>query len=296
MGSYLAPALEERGHEVFGIALENDRWLEADLRDRDALRRAVEIAQPDWVFHLAAQSSTARSWEDPAYTYEVNVTGTHNLLDALRAAVPGCRVVISGTSDGYGIVKPDECPLSEEHPLRPVSPYAASKVAQESVSTMFHSAFDMNVIVARAFMHVGPGQAPSFATAGWAQQIARIEGGLQEPVLRVGNLDLRREFCDVRDVIAAYIELMEHGEPGEVYNVSSGEAHALGDALDLYLQRANVEIEVRVDPNLVRPADPPILSGDPSKIERATGWRATRDFHETLPEVLEHWREVTARP
>ncbi len=295
VGSHLTPLLEARGDEVTGLALqETEGWLGVDLRDAAAVEEVVATTKPRAIVHLAAQSSTAASWRDPAFTYESNVTGTHHLLAAAQRHVPECRVLISGTSDGYGIVKAEDCPLTEEAALRPVSPYAASKVAQEAVGRMFFEAYGLGVVVARAFMHVGPGQAPSFATARWARQIARIEHGLQEPMLTVGNIHVQREFCDVRDVIAAYLALLEKGAAGEAYNVATGAARPLADALEMFLSRSTADIEVRVDQDLIRPADPPILAGDPTKLMEATGWVPTHRLDDTLAEVLDYWRERVA--
>lgn len=261
-----------------------------DVRDADAVDRLVARVRPEWACHLAAQSSAGLSWRDPTLTYAVNVAGTHLLLDALRRLSPGCRVLVTATSDEYGRVDPELCPLDEDAPLRPLSPYAASKVAQEWVARTFYEAFGLEVVITRAFMHIGPGQPPSFATADWARQIALAEAGLGAAVVEVGDLSLAREFGDVRDVVRAYRLVLEHGVPGEPYNVATGRARPLGDALGILLDLARVDMEVRVDPAKMRPADPPLLTGSAAKLERLVGWKPEHRLEDTLADVLDYWR------
>jgi GDP-4-dehydro-6-deoxy-D-mannose reductase len=317
VGSRLATLLENKGHDVVRTVhggasrtaglhrgagstrpqpppSRGDR-LVADVTDRDALDAVVERVRPERVWHLAAQSSAARSWSDPGLTYEVNVTGTHHLLDSLRRHAPRCRVLLAASSDEYGFASPEDCPLEETSELRPVSPYAASKLAAEWVARTFVEAFGAHVVITRAFMHIGPGQPPSFAVSGWARQIALAEAGAAQPVVEVGNLELKRELGDVRDVVRAYAEVLEHGEPGEIYNVATGEARRLGDALDILKGLARIDIQVKVDPAKIRPADPPELAGSAAKLELATGWKPEFRLEDTLADVMEHWRSETAR-
>lgn len=296
VGTHARRMLDLRGHDVTGTALGDEPGLvRLDVRDAKAVDSLVERVRPQRVWHLAAQSSAAFSWKEPGVTFEVNVTGTHNLLDAIRRHSPECRVLVAATSDEYGVVEPKDCPISEDAPLRPVSPYAASKVAEEAVARMFSAAFGLKVIITRAFMHIGPGQPPSFATADWAGQIARAEAGLQEPRVAVGNLDLERELGDVRDVVAAYQSVLEAGAPGEVYNVATGEARRLGEALAILCDLADVEVEVAVDQTKIRPADPPLLMGSAAKLNRLTGWVPEHDLEDTLADVLAYWREEVER-
>ncbi|MDQ3987079.1 MAG: GDP-mannose 4,6-dehydratase [Actinomycetota bacterium] len=291
VGSYLVPSLTRDGHEVVGTAVEPaPGYRTLDVRNSGEVERLIAELRPDGVFHLAAQSSAALSWKEPALTYEVNVSGTHYLLDAIRRHSPKARVLIPCTSDQYGRVNPEQCPVTEDAPQRPVSPYASSKMAQEAVGRMFHEGFGLATVCTRAFMHIGPGQPPSFATGDWARQIALAEVGRADRVVRVGNLDLKREFGDVRDVVEAYRGAMEQGVPGEVYNVATGEARPLGDALHILLRRASVEMRVEVDPAKLRPADPPLLEGSARKLHRLTGWVPRHRLEDTLAEVLDHWR------
>lgn len=297
VGSHLMSALRSDGCDVTGTALTNkqDGLIVMDLRDSDAVERTVKEVAPTRIFHLAAQSSAALSWTDPALTFGVNVAGTYGLLDAVRRHSVDARVLVAASSDGYGHVEPHECPIVESAPLRPLSPYAVSKVACESVAQMFHHAFGMPVIITRAFMHIGPGQPASFATADWARQIARAEVGLGDPIVSVGNVGLAREFGDVRDVVLAYRMALERGQPGEVYNVATGQGRTLKEVLGILTDLAAVDIQVHADPGKIRLADPPLLVGSAAKLERATGWSPQRRLRETLSEVIEHWRREVRR-
>jgi GDP-4-dehydro-6-deoxy-D-mannose reductase len=291
VGGLLAASLRGDGHEVFALSRRPSQgMLECDLTDSQAVSRAVRRSAPDLVFHLAAQASAARSWTEPALTYEVNVTGTHLLLEELRTTAPAARVLLACTSDEYGAVAPEDCPIDEDTPLRPLSPYAVSKVAEEWLGRMFFSAFGMAVVATRAFMHIGPGQPPRFATADWARRIALAEAGLQTPVIRVGDLALRRELGDVRDVVAAYRAALDYGSAGEVYNVATGEAPTLEKTLSILVGMSETEFTIEVDPARIRPADPPILQGDAGKLEHVTGWAPKHRLEDTLAEVLDYWR------
>lgn len=291
VGGHLVPTLRSQGHDVVGTALEpQDDFLPLDITDAEMIDRVVSEVRPDAVFHLAGQSSVSLSWKEPALTYEVNANGTHYLLDAIHRHRPDCKVHVAASSDEYGKVDPSECPIDESAPLRPVSPYAVSRVAGEWIGRMFHESFGLHVVVTRAFMHIGPGQPASFATADWARQIALAEMGENEPVVSTGNLEIRREFGDVRDVVKAYIAVLEKGEPGDAYNVATGEAHALGTVLGILLEMAETELEVVVDPQKLRPVDFPVLFGSAAKLERLTGWKPEYRIEDTLRAVLDHWR------
>jgi GDP-4-dehydro-6-deoxy-D-mannose reductase len=291
VGEVLVASLRGDGHEVFGLSRRGtEGMLAGDITDPNAVAAAVKTSAPDQVFHLAAQASAARSWSEPALTYEVNVTGTHLLLDELSSSAPAARVLLACTSDQYGAVAPEDCPIVEDTPLRPLSPYAVSKVAEEWLGRMFFSAFDMAVVTTRAFMHIGPGQPPRFATADWARHIALTEVGRAAPVIRVGNLRLRRELGDVRDVVAAYRAALDYGTAGESYNVATGEAPTLEEALSILTGMSEIDFTVEVDRGRIRPADPPILQGDAGKLDHVTGWAPKYRLEDTLSEVLEYWR------
>ena len=295
VGGHLVPALRAEGHDVVGTALEPaDDFIRLDVRDAAMVERVVAEVKPEACFHLAGQSSVSLSWREPALTYEVNAHGTHYLLDAIRRHAPGCRVHVAASSDEYGRVRADECPIDESAPLRPVSPYAVSRVAGEWIARMFHESFGLHVVVTRAFMHIGPGQPDSFATADWAHQIARAEAGLSEPVVRVGNLGIRREFGDVRDVVKAYMTVVALGVPGDAYNVATGEPRSLQDVLEILIDMSSHEIKIEVDPEKLRPVDFPVLYGSAAKLERLSGWKPEHRIEDTLRSVLDYWRERVA--
>lgn len=301
VGRHLATRLAARGEHLAGIGPESDPpagledWHRADLRDPPALIQAVAAARPDAVIHLAAQSSAAASFEDPAGTFEVNALGTWHLLEAVRARAPRARVLLVGTSEVYG-PQPEGSHVGEDTPFRPVSPYALSKAAADVMGEIAHRRDGLDVVRTRSFGHSGPGQAPRFFLPSFAAQIAEIEAGRREPVLQVGDLSVVRDLCDVRDVAEAYITLLDRGHAGQVYNVCRGEGVRLSDLTTGLIARTRVPIRIEVDRARLRPADIPYLVGDPARIGRDTGWRARIPLDTTLDDVLAEWRaRVTAR-
>jgi GDP-4-dehydro-6-deoxy-D-mannose reductase len=298
VGPHLARALVASGARVVGLGVEPappagiplEGWHVADLREPAAVARAVALAQPDAVVHLAGQSSAARSFEDPAATFEANVTGTRNLLEAARGGAPMARVLVVGSSEVYG-PQPEGSHAGEETPFGPVSPYAASKAEADRLAEAYgQEPHALDVIRVRAFSHTGPGQNPAFVVPGFAQQIAAIESGRAEPVLRVGNLEVVRDLSDVRDVVRAYLALLEHGTRGAAYNVCRGEGVRLTEVVRRLVELARVAIRVEVDLARLRPADILWLVGDPSRIARDTGWHAEISLEQTLGDVLGEWR------
>jgi len=271
-----------------GVPLES--WHFADLRDSSAVARAVALAQPDAVVHLAGQSSAARSFEDPAATFEANVTGTRNLLEAVRGGAPTARVLVVGSSETYG-PQPDGSRAGEETAFAPVSPYAASKARADRIAeASAQGEQGLDIVRVRAFSHTGPGQSAVFVVPSFAQQIAAIEAGRAEPVLRVGNLEVMRDISDARDVVRAYVALLEQGTRGAAYNVCRGEGVKLTEVVRRLVALSRVAIRIEVDPARLRPADIPWLVGDPSRIARDTGWRCEIPLERTLGDVLEEWR------
>ncbi len=285
VGSYLSRELARQGTPVLALS-----HRDLDVARSAEVEKVIQENRPVQVFHLAAQSSASRSWTEPDLTYQVNVVGTHNLLEAIRRHSPATRILVTASSDVYGAAGQLAEPIEERALTRPLSPYAASKLGQEAVVAMFHEAFGLHTIITRAFMHIGPGQPASFATADWARQIALAEKGLSEPILAVGDVEVVREFMDVRDVVGAYTKLMGSAAPGSLYNVACGMAYPLKYALDILLDLAAVEIEVRVDPSRMRAADPSVLVGSPRKLQDLTGWMPEYSLQQTLADVLHHWR------
>jgi len=265
--------------------------IEADLHDRSAVERVVEEAAPDRIVHLAGQSSVHRSWSAPGDTLRTNVLGLVNLLDAVRRQGLAPAVLVVGSAEEYGPVPPSADPIVETAPMRPNSPYAVSKVAQAALARLYGPAGNMRVILTRTFPHTGPGRGEMFAESSFARQIAEIEAGRRPPVLSVGNLDAVRDYTDVRDVVRAYWALLERGEGGTVYNVCRGTGHRIREMLDLLLAGSTARVEVRVDPERLRPSDIPVLVGDPSRLRAATGWEPTIPLERTLADLLDFWRQ-----
>lgn len=275
--------------QVRGIKL-----LQADILQADHVRRVVMEARPDVIFHLAAQASVAASWSDPVHTLQVNAGGTLHLLEAARQVCPAARIVLVGSAEQYGIVAPQENPIREEQAFKPGNPYAISKVAQDLYGYQYFAAYGLPVMRVRSFNHFGPRQSESFVLASFARQIALIEAGRSRPVVEVGNLQVKRDFLPVEDIVAAYLAVSERGQPGEVYNVGSGQARSIEAILDVFLSLAQKPVQVCQDHARMRPIDAPILEADISRIQAHTGWKPTKAFEAALEETLAYWRSVVA--
>ena len=283
VGTWLRSHLEEAGDEVVATGAE------VDVTDAEAVAAAMAEARPDAVFHLAGLAHVGRSWQEPAEYFRVNAGGTLNVLEAARRCPDPPRVVVVSSAEVYGSVRPDQLPLGEALPMRPVSPYAAGKAAAELLAVQAHLGHGLPVVRARPFNHIGPGQAPTFAVPAFARRIvaAQRDGS---GVLRVGNLSAARDLLDVRDVVRAYRLLAVAGEPGEAYNVCSGRAVVVGDLVRRMLDLAGADLRLVEDPELLRPVDVPELRGDPTRLRAATGWQPATDLDETLRAVLEEAR------
>lgn len=262
-----------------------------DIMDKQSVGDLLNEICPDYIFHLAAQSSVALSWKSPGLTVDVNIKGTLNVLDAIRELDYKPRVLLIGSGEEYGYVKPSEVPVNEDNVLRPGNIYAATKACQNMLGKIYSQAYGMDIMMVRAFNHVGPNQAPLFVVSDFCKQVAEIEKGLHEPVMRVGNLSARRDFSDVRDVVRAYTLLMEHGQAGENYNVGSGKAIAIQEILDMILSFAKTSITVEVDPARLRPVDVPVIEADVSKVVDCTGWKLKIPLEQTVKETLDFWRK-----
>lgn len=279
VGRWLAEHLRASGDEVVVVDAETD------VTDEGAVDRAVGEARPDAVYHLAARSHVGESWRDPLEVVRVNVLGTAAVLAASRKEAEGATVLVVGSAEAYGALAPDEVPVSEEVPLRPVTPYAGSKAAAEQLALQAWRGYGQRVVVVRPFNHVGPGQPPSFAVPALARRVAdaRRTGARQ---LSVGTVSTRRDFTDVRDVVRAYRLLVERGQPGTVYNVCSGQDVAIADIARRLMALAGVELQLVTDPDLVRPVDVPVLAGNAGRLRAATGWKPVLSLDETLADVL----------
>ena len=267
--------------------------LHCELTDPGAVEHLVAAVQPQRIFHLAAQSFVQSSFDEPASTIYINVMSQLNLLEAIRRHDIQIRMHIAGSSEEYGMVYPDEVPMKETNPLRPLSPYAVSKVTQDKLAYQYFKSYGMHLICTRGFNHTGPRRGPVFADSSFAKQIAEIEAGFHEPVIYHGDLTSKRDLSDVRDIVRAYWLALEKAEPGESYNVGSGTTHTIREMLDILLSHSTAKIRTAEDPARLRPSDVPILWADPSKFRAATGWEPRIPFEQTLHDVLDYWRERT---
>lgn len=261
-----------------------------NILNKDEIVDLLYKIRPDYIFHLAAQSSVALSWENPGLTIDVNIKGSVNVLDAVRELYYKPRVVLIGSGEEYGHIRPGETPISEDNHLRPGNLYAATKACQNMIAKIYTTAYDMELIMVRAFNHIGPGQAPIYVVSDFCRQVVEIEKGLREPVMMVGNLKAMRDFTDVRDVVRAYALLAQYGKPGETYNVGSGHAISIREILDLIIAQSDVDVEVKVDPNKIRPVDVPIIEADTAKLREATGWERKIPLTQTIRETMDYWR------
>ena len=265
---------------------------DVDLLDRDAVRARIHHLKPSAIYHCAGSPHVAHSWSDATKPLASNVLATHYLLDAVRRAGVACRVLIPGSAYVYAA---SDVPLTEHAPVQPSSPYALSKLAQEQLGVGSVQEDGIEVIVTRSFNHTGPRQMPSFSAPAFARQLARIEAGLEAPVIYVGNLDARRDLTDVRDTVRAYELLMHRGHAATPYNVCSGQAHSIRDVLEGLRARVRVPVRIEVDPTRLRPNDTPVLVGDPSRLRAHTGWAPEISFDRMLDDLLQYWREVVTR-
>jgi GDP-4-dehydro-6-deoxy-D-mannose reductase len=263
----------------------------AELSRLDVMTFILEQARPDIIFHLAAQPLVSVSRRDPWGTLETNIRMQLNVLEGVARVKPDCRVLVVGSSEEYGLVSAEDMPVDEDTPLRPLSPYALSKVAQDLMGLQYYLTQKLHVVRARPFNHIGPRQRVGFVAPDFASQIAAAEQGRQTPTIEVGNLAARRDFCDVRDVVRAYSLLITQGEPGQVYNIGAGESHSVQELLDTLLAMSRVPIEVRQDPDRMRPSDMPDIVCDTTRIRELTGWQATIPFEQSLQDILLYWRE-----
>lgn len=273
------------GTPVPGFAEGEVEWASLDITSTDSVRSVVRAHRPDRIFHLAGQSSVSQSFENPLVTWEVNATGTVRLLDALVREGRPTRALVISSAEVYGAVSRDDLPISESHPMRPITPYGSSKAATEVVALQTATGGLVDVVLARSFNHIGPGQDARFALPSMAQQLVRIRRGQAEPVLHVGNLNVCRDFLDVRDVARAYATLMETGESSAVYNVCSGEARSLLDVVEALVRLSDTGARLEVDPDRVRAVDIPLLVGDPGRL-RALGWAPQISMEDSLRDLL----------
>ena len=305
-GSFLAEhLLQQAGIELHGIVHRHDRRIQhlltritlhrGDLRNALWVSDVVQEVQPDITLHLAAWSDVGGSWQQPWTTYELNIQCQLHLLEALARWRPQCRTLVISSNEAYGLIRPEDLPIDEETPLRPNSPYGVSKVAQDMMGLQYWNSHRLPVIRARSFNHLGPTQSDDFAASAFARQIAEIEAGSKPPVVHVGNLSAQRDFSDVRDIVRAYWLLVTGGEPGECYNVGSGQPRPIRWLLDTLLELSPAAVEVVLDPQRLRPSDVPCSYCDNRKLVAATGWQPQIDLRTTLNDLLDGWRKQVNR-
>lgn len=305
-GSHLAEYILEHqpGVEVYGIRrwrsrienvehlLDKIQIVECNIVDASSVKALIADVRPDKIFHLAAQSFVPSSWNAPAESLTTNILGQLNIFEALRESkLMDTWVQIACSSEEYGMVYPDEIPIRETNQLRPLSPYAVSKVTQDVLGYQYFMSYGIKAVRTRGFNHTGPRRGEVFVCSNFSKQVVEIERNKRPPVLYVGNLEARRDFTDVRDMVRAYWLSTEKCEPGEVYNICTGSSVSIQDLLGLVLSHTNMEIEVRQDPARLRPSDVPLLEGDCSKFQRATGWKPEIPFRQTLSDIMDYWRD-----
>jgi GDP-4-dehydro-6-deoxy-D-mannose reductase len=308
-GSHLAELLLGKGYEVYGTVRPRSRHdnilqferrlklVEADIADAYSMLKVVKEVEPHFIFHLAGQSFVPTSWHAPQETIVMNTIGTLNVLEAVRISKTDPVIQVAGSSEEYGLVKPDEVPIKETNPLRPLSPYAVSKVGADFLSLQYHQSYKIKTVITRAFNHTGPRRGEQFVTSNFAKQIAEIEAGHADPVIKVGNLEAQRDFTDVRDTVKAYLLAVQKCDYGEQYNIASGTGTRIQTVLDTLLGRAKIKPKVEQDPSRMRPSDVQILVGDSTKFRKKTGWKPTIPFEQTMADLLDYWRErVKAYP
>jgi GDP-4-dehydro-6-deoxy-D-mannose reductase len=304
-GSHLAEFLLEDHPDVelFGIMRWRSRTeniesiqdrlqlLECDLRDATSVKQLIARVRPDRIFHLAAQSFVPSSWNAPAESLTTNILGQLNIFEAVREVELDPWIQIACSSEEYGLVHEDELPIKETNPLRPLSPYAVSKVGQDYLAYQYFKSFGLKVVRTRGFNHDGPRRGDVFVSSNFAKQLVEVEKGKKPPVIHVGNLEARRDFSDVRDIVRGYWLALERGEPGEVYNICCGKDYSIQEVLDRLIELSGVEVKVEQDPARLRPSDVPVLLGDNTKFVERTGWKPAIAYDQTLQDMIDYWRE-----
>ena len=302
VGQYLAEYLQDEcGYRVRSTKMEQETLPDVNyevsnmnLLVKEEVENVIRDYEPDYIFHLAAQSSVAVSWSNPQLAVDVNVKGTIQLLDILKETEYKGRVLLIGSGEEYGRIQPDEVPIIEDTVLRPGNIYAATKCCQNMIASIYAKAYGLQLIMVRAFNHVGPKQSPQFVVSDFCKQVVEAEKGLREPVIHVGNLKAKRDFTDVRDVIAAYECLVRQGKGGETYNVGSGTAYTIEEILDKIIALSGQKIEVQVEKERLRPIDVPLIVADITKITEQTDWKQKISLEQTLQDTLDYWRACLA--
>ncbi len=263
---------------------------ECDIKDASAVKYVINEIRPDYIFHLAAQSYVPFSWRAPTETLTTNIIGEVNIFEAVRELKLEPLIQIAGSSEEYGLVYPEEIPIKETNPLRPLSPYAVSKVTQDLLGFQYYKSYGLPIVRTRAFNHTGPRRGEVFVSSNFARQIVEIEKKRREPIIYVGNLEAMRDFLDVRDVVRGYYLSLKKGKPGEVYNIASGRGIKIGELLNQLIALSGIDLEIKQDESRLRPSDVQLLIGSAEKFKEATGWSPEIPFEKTLRDLLDYWR------
>ena len=303
-GSYLAEFLLDKRYKVFGTfydkstfsnlngCMDKIKIFKCDIRNYNSLRAIIEKVRPDELYHLAAISFVPTSLKDPKLTFDTNLYGTLNLYQAVIEQKINPKILFVGSADEYGIVKDSNLPIKEERPLQPVNPYSISKASADYLSYFYFKSYGLNIVRVRSFNHIGPRQSPEFVCSNFSKQIVEIEKGMKEPVIMVGNLEAKRDFTDVKDMVRAYWLAIQKTEAGEVYNICSERTVQIKELLNKLLRLSSKKIEVTEDPKRMRSSDNPILQGDCSKFRRRSGWKPKIPLDKTLKDILKYWRKI----
>ncbi len=306
-GSFLADfLLRQPGLEIHGVIHRHDFRIQhlreqlklhrGDLRNALWVNELIDEVRPEYTFHLAAWSDVGGSWQQPWTTYELNIHCQLNLLEALVRRAPRSKVLVVTSNEVYGLLQPEDIPVNEQAPFRPNSPYGVSKVAQDMMALQYWNSHGLETVRMRSFNHIGPGQSDDFVASAFARQIAEIEAGQHEPIVRVGNLEAIRDFTDVRDVVRAYWLTLERAGGGDVFNVGSGNGHSVQQILDTLLSLTPVDVTVELDSERLRPSDVPVSECDSTKLMQATGWQPQIDLRHSLADLLDGWRRQLTKP
>ena len=301
VGSHLADYLIDKEHlEVHGIRRPRSRsefvrndvhYHEGDITDKTSVSNIIQEVSPDYIFHLAAQSFVPLSWKAPAATLNTNIIGTLNILETVWGRFGTTIIQIAGSSEEYGHVLPNECPITEEQPLRPLSPYGVSKIAADFLAQQYHRSYGLKTIITRAFNHTGPRRGEVFICSKIAKQLALIKLGKSEPVLKLGNLKAVRDFTDVRDMVRAYWMAANRCQPGLPYNIGTGTGHTISKVMDILSNIAGVDFWFKQDPLFMRPSDVPRLICNSTAFGEATGWKPEIPFHRTMRDLFDYWMD-----
>jgi GDP-4-dehydro-6-deoxy-D-mannose reductase len=295
VGSYLAKLLIDKGYEVFGITYSKDikynnlKVFKCDLRDGESLKKILNDIKPDHIYHLAGITSIPQSLKNPEATYETNILGSMNLFEASRNIKT--RILFVGSGDEYGLVDNKDIPINERVLLRPLNFYSVSKASADMMAFQYFKNYNMDIVRVRPFNHTGPGQRAEFVCSDFARQIAYIEKGIKEPVVYVGNLNIERDFSDVRDVVEGYLLALTMGDAGEIYNICSGRGIKIKDILEILINFSNTRIKIKEDKEKFRQSETPIIIGNPDKFMNKTGWEIKIPIHNTLKDLLYYWRD-----